>query len=139
MSPVVYLTRIQSFSASHRLHSSSLTDEENQAIFDKCNWKNGHGHNYKVEVTVCGEVDRVTGMVVNINDVKQWIETAVMQTMDHKNLDLDVPYFRDAVSTAENICVFIWRGIEALLPPSVRLHKVKLHETDKNIATYRGE
>ncbi|XP_041076867.1 6-pyruvoyl tetrahydrobiopterin synthase [Polyodon spathula] len=133
-----YVTRVQSFSACHRLHSKSLSDEENKKIFGKCNNPNGHGHNYKVEITVRGKIDPATGMVMNITDLKEYIEMAVMEPLDHKNLDKDVPYFADVVSTTENVAVFIWDNLLKFLPPD-SLYEVKIHETDKNIVVYRGE
>ncbi|XP_036428827.1 6-pyruvoyl tetrahydrobiopterin synthase isoform X2 [Colossoma macropomum] len=116
----------------------SLSDEENKRIFGKCNNPNGHGHNYKVEVTVRGKIDQDTGMVMNLTDLKQYIEEAIMKPLDHKNLDLDVPYFANVVSTTENLAVYIWDSIVKLLPPNM-LYEIKVHETDKNIVIYRGE
>lgn len=136
--PVVYISRTESFSACHRLHSNFLTDEENKTLYGKCNNPNGHGHNYKVEVTVRGPVDHVTGMVINLTDLKVWMEKAFLSTLDHKNLDKDVPYFKDKVSTAENIAVFIWEKMIEQLPDGL-LYEVKVHETEKNVAVYRGE
>ncbi|XP_052468239.1 6-pyruvoyl tetrahydrobiopterin synthase [Carassius gibelio] len=133
-----FITRLQSFSACHRLHSKSLSDEENKRIFGKCNNPNGHGHNYTVEVTVRGKIDKKTGMVMNLTDLKEFIEEAIMKPLDHKNLDLDVPYFADVVSTTENLSVFIWDSLEKLLPPD-SLHEIKIYETDKNIVVYRGD
>ncbi|KAK3583546.1 hypothetical protein CHS0354_026131 [Potamilus streckersoni] len=136
--PVVYISRTESFSASHRLHSPQLSDAENQTLYGKCNSPNGHGHNYKVEVVLRGPVDPLTGMVINLVDLKNYMDTAIMSVLDHKNVDKDVPYFASVVSTAENIAVFIWdRMVEQL--PSGLLYEVKLYETDKNIAFYRGE
>ncbi|KAI2658812.1 6-pyruvoyl tetrahydrobiopterin synthase [Labeo rohita] len=120
-----FITRVQSFSACHRLHSKALSDEENKRIFGKCNNPNGHGHNY-------------TGMVMNLTDLKEYIEEAIMKPLDHKNLDLDVPYFADVVSTTENLAVFIWDSMVKLLPPD-SLYEIKIYETDKNIVVYRGE
>jgi len=138
--PLVYLTRRETFSACHRLHSKALTDEANREVFGKCNNPNGHGHNYTVEVTVKGLIDPSTGMVMNITDLKKVIESEVMVPLDHKNLDLDVPWFADRVSTAENIAVFIWRSISAGgLPKQAHLHQIKLWETEKNIVVYKGE
>ena len=91
MSPLVYLTRREIFSACHRLHSTKLSDEENLEIFSKCNNLNGHGHNYVVEVTVKGYLDDATGMVMNITDLKKIIDISVMKPLDHKHLDKDVP------------------------------------------------
>lgn len=139
--PIVYLTRVEAFSACHRLHSIQLSDEENKKVFGKCNNPNGHGHNYKVEVTVRGPVDEVTGMVMNITDMKSIINKVVMDVMDHKNMDLDVPIFRDSslVTTSENIAVVIFEGIQKHLPDHVTVHEIILHETDKNKVIYRGE
>ncbi|KAK7028962.1 hypothetical protein SK128_015616 [Halocaridina rubra] len=139
--PVAYVTRVESFSACHRLHSKLLSDEENKAIFGKCNNPNGHGHNYKVEVTVRGPIDEKTGMVINVFDLKTIINDVVMEAMDHKHLDLDVPVFRDSsmVTTTENVTFVIYEGIKEQLPSHVQLHEVKIHETDKNIVVYRGE
>lgn len=136
--PIVYLTRVESFSACHRLHSPQLNDQENQRIFGKCNNLHGHGHNYKVAVTVKGKVDQVTGMVMNLTDLKTHIKNAVMDLLDHKNLDQDVPYFKHTTSTVENIAAFIWMKLSECLEENC-LHEIKVHETDKNIATFRGE
>lgn len=137
--PLVYLTRREIFSACHRLHSKQLSDEENLEIFSKCNNPNGHGHNYVVEVTVKGTVDDATGMVMNITDLKKIIDVSVMKPLDHKNLDKDVPYFNQVVSTTENVAVFIWLQIKDELPPNVQLDQVKIWETEKNIVVYKGE
>ncbi|KAJ7304934.1 hypothetical protein JRQ81_010620 [Phrynocephalus forsythii] len=130
--------RCVSFSACHRLHSKFLSDEENQKLFGKCNNPNGHGHNYKVEVTVHGKIDPTTGMVINLTDLKKYMEEAIMQPLDHKNLDKDVPYFTNVVSTTENVAVFIWENLQKRLLDGT-LYKVKVYETDKNIVVYKGE
>ncbi|EDV27034.1 6-pyruvoyl tetrahydrobiopterin synthase [Trichoplax sp. H2] len=131
-----YIKRIESFSAAHRLHSPFFTDEENRALYGKCNHENGHGHNYKLEVTLKGEIDLKTGMVMNIADLKVIINEVIMKQLDHKNLDKDVPYFANYPSTAENIAVYIWDCLIEHLPI---LYEVLLYETDKNVAIYRGE
>ncbi|XP_045186710.2 6-pyruvoyl tetrahydrobiopterin synthase-like [Mercenaria mercenaria] len=136
--PIVYISRTDSFSACHRLHSNALTEEENRRVFGKCNNPNGHGHNYKVEVTVRGPVDPSTGMVMNISDLKTCMEKAFMSTLDHKNLDMDLDYFKDKVSTAENIAVYIWERMTEQLLPGL-LYEVKVHETEKNVSIYRGD
>ncbi|XP_055509699.1 6-pyruvoyl tetrahydrobiopterin synthase isoform X1 [Leucoraja erinacea] len=132
------LTRVESFCAAHRLHSNFLSAEDNKRIFGKCNNPNGHGHNYKVEVTVCGEVNPVTGMVMNITELKEHMQEVIMKQLDHKNLDKDVPFFANNVSTAENIAIYIWENLQTLLPPKL-LYEVKVYETDKNIVVYHGE
>ncbi|XP_074783618.1 6-pyruvoyl tetrahydrobiopterin synthase [Athene noctua] len=132
------VSRAVSFSASHRLHSKSLSDEENLKLFGKCNNPNGHGHNYRVIVTVHGEIDPVSGMVINLTDLKEYMQEAILEPLDHKNLDKDVPYFAEVVSTTENIAVFIWENLKKLLPTGT-LYKVKVYETDQNIVVYKGE
>ncbi|XP_038073181.1 6-pyruvoyl tetrahydrobiopterin synthase-like [Patiria miniata] len=136
---VVYVSRAESFSACHRLHSPSLSDAENKTLFGKCNNPNGHGHNYRVEIILKGEVDPVTGMVLNLTDLKQYMKKAIMDPLDHKNIDKDVPYFQNVVSTAENIAVFIWDQVRKELPNPGLLYEVKLHETNNNIVYYRGD
>ncbi|XP_028991082.1 6-pyruvoyl tetrahydrobiopterin synthase [Betta splendens] len=133
-----YITRVQSFSACHRLHSIHLSDEDNKDVYGKCNNPYGHGHNYKVEVTVRGKIDRLTGMVMNLTDLKKCIEDVIMVPLDHKNLDKDVPYFANVVSTTENLAVYIWDNMVKAMPPNM-LYEIKIHETDKNIVIYRGE
>ncbi|KAG7281327.1 hypothetical protein CRUP_023478 [Coryphaenoides rupestris] len=135
---IAYLTRIQCFSACHRLHSLDLSDEENKSIYGKCNNPNGHGHNYRAEVTVRGNINRENGMVINLTDLKQCIEEAIMVPLDHKNLDKDVPYFANVVSTTENLAIYIWENLAKILPVG-ELYEVKIYETDKNIVVYRGE
>lgn len=139
--PLVYLTRRECLSACHRLHSQYLTDAENLETFGKCNNPNGHGHNYAIEVTVKGRVDPKTGMVMNITDLKKVMNQAIMDQIDHKNIDLDIPYFKEnrVVSTTENVTVFMWNEVKCRLPQNVHLHEIKVWETDKNIVVYRGE
>lgn len=130
------------FLSSHRLHSAALSDEENAAIFGKCNNPNGHGHNYKVTVTLRGPIDPRTGMLVNLTELAAVLKP-ILAAVDHKHLDLDVPYFRDnrIVSTAENIAVFFWRAVARASPELIAplLHCVRIDETDKNSCTYRGD
>ena len=137
--PVVYITRGETFSACHRLHSKHLSDEENRNIFGKCNHINGHGHNYRVEVTLKGNVDPVTGMVYNLTDLKQVMRVSILDFCDHKNLDRDVAYFEEHTSTTENLVVFIWNNLKKMLPKPDLLYEVKVHETDNNTIYYKGE
>lgn len=94
---------------------------------------------FSVEVTVKGPIDENTGMVMNISDLKKYIDVAVMQPLDHKNLDMDVPYFKDVVSTTENVAIFVWQSLKKVMDNPDLLYKVKLYETDKNIVVYKGE
>ncbi|XP_055351362.1 6-pyruvoyl tetrahydrobiopterin synthase-like isoform X2 [Paramacrobiotus metropolitanus] len=106
MPRIVFVTRTEHFSASHRLHSIHLSDEENAEIFGKCNNPNGHGHNYKVDVTVKGAVDPKTGMVINLVGLKKIMQEAILEAMDHKNLDKDVPFFQTVVRTKKETTNF---------------------------------
>ena len=136
---VAYISRTESFSSCHRLHSKQYSEDENKKIYGKCNNPNGHGHNYKVDVILKGPIDPTSGMVINISDLKIYMQKAIMDPLDHKNLDLDVPYFQDIVSTTENVAVFIWENLKKVLPQPNMLYEVKVHETDKNTVVYRGE
>ncbi|NXD54752.1 PTPS synthase, partial [Corvus moneduloides] len=136
------LSRSVTFSACHRLHSKSLSDEENLKLFGKCNNPNGHGHNYKgrevTSILARGVIDPVSGMVMNLTDLKEYMQEAIMEPLDHKNLDKDVPYFSEVVSTTENVAVFIWDNLQKLLPQGI-LYKVEVHETEQNVVVYKGE
>ncbi|NXX32555.1 PTPS synthase, partial [Nicator chloris] len=134
------LSRSVTFSACHRLHSKSLSDEENLKLFGKCNNPNGHGHNYKGYQSPVFplQIDPVSGMVMNLTDLKEYMQEAIMEPLDHKNLDKDVPYFSEVVSTTENVAVFIWDNLQKLLPQGI-LYKVEVHETEQNVVVYKGE
>ncbi|XP_078047741.1 6-pyruvoyl tetrahydrobiopterin synthase purple isoform X2 [Augochlora pura] len=129
----------ESISSCHRLHSDNLTEEENKEVYGKCNNYWGHGHNYTVKVTVRGPVDPITGMVMNLSDLKLYMKRVVMEQLDHKNLDKDVPYFKNVVSTTENVAIYIFNELRKLMPNPALLHEVKIYETDNNIVIYRGE
>ena len=136
--PVAYLTRKVSICASHRLNSNNLTDEENRKIYGKCNNPNGHGHNYTFEVTVKGSIDPKTGFVINMCTLKEYMCQAIVEPLDHKCIDKDVGYFENVVSSTENLAVFAWEKLSELLPNGL-LYEVKIHETDNNVVSYRGE
>jgi 6-pyruvoyltetrahydropterin/6-carboxytetrahydropterin synthase len=124
---MVYLTRKIEFSAAHLYHNPAFSPEENRRIFGKCNNPNGHGHNYVLEVTVGGETDPATGMVIDLNELKQIMETEVMQRMDHRFLNYEVPELAGQIPTCENIAAVIWR----LLEPKIhhgKLARVRLWE-----------
>jgi 6-pyruvoyltetrahydropterin/6-carboxytetrahydropterin synthase len=135
---MVYLTRRVTFSAAHRLWSDHLSDYENYRIYDKCANPNGHGHNYVLEVTARGEADAHTGMVMNLTDMKQIVNEQVVGWVDHKHLNYDVPWLEGVVPTAEMLAIKFWERLDRAFPAGL-LYEVKLHETENNIATYRGE
>jgi 6-pyruvoyltetrahydropterin/6-carboxytetrahydropterin synthase len=134
----VYLKRRERFSASHRLHAEGLSLEENVKIYGKCNNKNGHGHNYEMFVTVAAEIDRVTGMVLNLDDLKEIIGEAVIAKVDHKHLNHDVEFLKGINPTAENLVVAFWRELAPMLPPG-SLYEVCLVETENNQVSYFGD
>jgi 6-pyruvoyltetrahydropterin/6-carboxytetrahydropterin synthase len=135
---MVYLTRRASFSASHRLWSRQLTEAENYAVYEKCANPNGHGHNYVLEVTVRGTPDPQTGMVLNLTQLKDTMHEQVVNWVDHKHLNYDVPWLEGSIPTTEVLVVKFWDRLAEMLPRGL-LYEVKLYETENNIASYRGE
>jgi len=124
------------FSASHRLHAESLSAAENRTTYGKCNNSHGHGHNYIVEVLVCGEVDPETGMVVNMVALDDLVRSRVLDRFDHANLNLD-PLFVNLVPTTENLCRAVFALLDGALVPAV-LESVRIEETENNFFEYRG-
>jgi 6-pyruvoyltetrahydropterin/6-carboxytetrahydropterin synthase len=131
-----HLTRRYIFSASHRLHSDTLTPEENRAVYGKCNNPYGHGHNYALEVTVSGQVDAATGMVCNLVDLDAAVRNEVIERFDHVNLNLR-PEFKSQVPTTENLSEAIYQILKQNFTHA-HLEKVRLEETAKNSFEYDG-
>ena len=136
--PHVEITRLEEFSASHRLHNPALSDEENTRLFGKCNNPNWHGHNYTLDVSVSGPVDDRTGYVLDLGLLKRIVEERAVNLIDHRNFNLDVPFMRDVIPTSENIVVAIWRELEPAIRPG-RLVRLVLWETPNNYVEYTGE
>jgi 6-pyruvoyltetrahydropterin/6-carboxytetrahydropterin synthase len=135
--PIVSITRIVRFNAAHRVYNPSLSDEENQRLFGKCNNPNWHGHNYTLEVTVEGEVEAKTGFVVNLADIKKTVEREIVDVIDHKNLNLDVPFMSGTIPSTENLVLACWRILAPAVAPA-RLSKLKLWETENQYVEYDG-
>jgi len=131
------LGRRYRFSASHRLHTAHLTEEENSRVFGKCSNPYGHGHNYVVEVSVSGDVDPSTGMIANLADLDAFVARNVLDDFDHKSLNEDVPAFRDTVPTTENVCIEIYRRLKSF--PKAKLERIRVEETGKNSFEYAGD
>jgi 6-pyruvoyltetrahydropterin/6-carboxytetrahydropterin synthase len=135
----VHLTRSYGFSASHRLHSPQLSDEENRALYGKCNNPHGHGHNYEVEVTVAGPVNPVTGRAVDLVVLDRIIDEEILTPLRHRNINEEFEAFRGpVVPTTENLAAEVYRrlsGVWALVfaSPGVMLEKVRILETERNI------
>jgi 6-pyruvoyltetrahydropterin/6-carboxytetrahydropterin synthase len=135
---MVYLTRRASFSASHRLWSTALSESENWNLYGKCANPNGHGHNYILEVTLQGRPDPRTGMLMNLSDLREIMHREVVDWVDHRHLNHDVPWLADCIPTTEILVMKFWERLESALPEGL-LYEVRLYETDNNSAAYRGE
>ncbi|KGO84591.1 6-pyruvoyl tetrahydrobiopterin synthase [Flavobacterium rivuli WB 3.3-2 = DSM 21788] len=133
----VTVSRSAHFNAAHRLYRKDWTEEQNNAVFGKCNNPNYHGHNYELIVGITGEVDPETGYVIDIKILKDIIADEVETPFDHKNLNLDVPEFADLNPTAENIVVVIWNRMRSRINPAHDI-EVTLYETPRNFVTYKG-
>jgi 6-pyruvoyltetrahydropterin/6-carboxytetrahydropterin synthase len=132
-----YFGRRYMLSASHRLHSSALSAEENQATYGKCNNPHGHGHNYMLQVLVGGPVHPETGMVVNLVALDEAVRRLILQRFDHTNLNLD-PLFANQVPTTENLCREIFELLDGSVAPA-KLEQVRVEETENNFFEYSGE
>lgn len=131
-----YFGRRYMLSASHRLHAQSLSEDQNRRTYGKCNNPHGHGHNYVVEVLVGGEVDRETGMVVNMATLDQAVQERVMDRFDHTNLNYD-PLFVNQVPTTENLTKVVFDVLKQALPAG-KLEYVRVEETENNFFEFRG-
>ena len=133
----VKVSRKAHFNSAHRLYNSSWSDEKNIDIFGKCNNQNYHGHNYELIVSVTGFINPETGYVMDVSILKNIIKDHVESVLDHKNLNLDVPYFKDIIPSAENISIFIYDIIKNHIKNDLEL-EVVLYETPRNFVTYNG-
>jgi 6-pyruvoyltetrahydropterin/6-carboxytetrahydropterin synthase len=135
---MILLTRKAEFSASHYYWIDSWSEEENIRKFGKCANRNGHGHNYTLEVTVAGEIDVTTGFVVDLKHLKDVMEREVVGVYDHRHLNLEVPEFKSAIPTTENIAIAIWNRLDGRIP-GANLHRVRVYEMPDLFADYYGE
>jgi 6-pyruvoyltetrahydropterin/6-carboxytetrahydropterin synthase len=136
MAPVLLTKRIE-FAAAHRYHKPEWDEAKNRAVFGRCYNPPAHGHNYMIEVTVLGEVDPKTGMVVNLFDLKQILLT-VLEEFDHKNLNLDMPYFEGLIPTSENIARVLWTKLDEQKSIGT-LHAIRLYEDEDLYADVTAE
>lgn len=138
---MIFLTRRATFSASHYYWNDAWPAEKNQQVFGRCANRNGHGHNYTLEVTVAGEPDAVTGFVVDLKWLKDVIEREVMAAYDHRHLNLEVPEFAAINPTTENIAIAAWRRLQPAVTAAggARLSRIRVYETPDIFAEYRGE
>ena len=136
---MIYLTRKAEFSASHYYHNPAWSAEENQRVFGKCANLNGHGHNYVLEVTLAGDPDPVTGMVFDLRELKEILNREVVDPMDHRFLNKEIPPFDKVITTTENIALELWKRIQPVIArKGVTLHNVRLYETADLYVDYGG-
>ena len=136
--PRVCVTRRVHFSAAHRLHRPKWSEDRNREVFGDCSNPNWHGHNYNLDVTVEGDLDRETGYVLDLKKLKKVVYESVIQDVDHQNLNLDVAWMEQRNPTAENVVVAIWDRIHPRLPEGIDLKRLVLWETPRNGVEYEG-
>jgi 6-pyruvoyltetrahydropterin/6-carboxytetrahydropterin synthase len=143
---MIFLTRRATFSASHYYWNEAWSAEKNRQVFGRCANRNGHGHNYTLEVTVAGEPDPVTGFVVDLKWLKDVMEREVLSAYDHRHLNLETPEFKNAIPTTENIAIAAWNRLEPAINSaggagagSAKLTRIRIYETPEIFAEYRGE
>ncbi len=135
----VYITRRETFNAAHKLWQPNWSEEKNNEVFGRCANKNWHGHNFVLFVTVCGDPDPETGFVMNLKDLSSIIKQEVTEKLDHKNLNLDVPFLEGIMASTENIAIAIWEILEPKIATfGAELSKIKLVETENNFVEYFG-
>jgi 6-pyruvoyltetrahydropterin/6-carboxytetrahydropterin synthase len=138
--PIVHITRRERFSAAHKLSRPDWSLEKNYATFGKCSNPNWHGHNYVLWVTVSGEPSTETSFVTDLSALSRLIKEHVLDHLDHKNIDLDVPFMKGRYSSTENLAVAIWEQLEGPVKAlGVKLRTVKVEETENNYVEYHGE
>lgn len=135
----LYLTRKEHFNAAHRLWVADWSEEKNKEEFGICCNPHFHGHNFELFVTVKGQPDPVTGVIINLKLLKVIIRETIIQELDHQNLNLDVPWLSHCMPSIENVTVEIWKRLATKLPAGASLHKLVLWETQNNFVEYYGE
>jgi len=134
---IVTVNRKAHFNAAHRLYNNKWSDEQNEDVFGKCTNPHSHGHNYELVVSVTGEIDPLTGFVMDTKLLKDLIRDKIESAFDHKNLNLQVPEFKELNPTAENISVVIWNKLRPHIPENLQL-EITLYETPRNFVNYKG-
>ncbi len=139
---MIYVSRKEHFNAAHKLYNPSWSKEKNEEIFGPCANENWHGHNFELIVTVKGKPDPDTGFVIDLKKLSILIRKEVVDKLDHKNLNLDVPFMKDKLASCENLIVEIWKILHseiASISKSGTLHSIRLYETPRNYVEYFGE
>lgn len=137
---MVYIQRRETFSASHRLYNAAWSDDQNEAVFGKCSNRFGHGHNFQLIVTVKGEVNPDTGFVMNLVDLKTIMMHEIIDHVDHRNLNEDVPFLQGILPSTENLAIAFWaRLAPAIAAKGAQLQGIRIVETENNFVEYYGE
>ncbi len=134
---MVYLSRKEYFCASHRLFNPKFSQEENLKIYGKCAYANGHGHNYELEVTVIGEPNPDTGMILDLKILSDIIKKEITDKVDHRHLNIDIDFLQGIIPTAENLAMVFWNMLAPKINPG-KLYSIRVSETPNNFAEYRG-
>jgi 6-pyruvoyltetrahydropterin/6-carboxytetrahydropterin synthase len=135
----IYITRRETFNAAHKLWREDWSEEKNWEVFGKCSNKNWHGHNFEIFVTVKGTPNPETGFVINLKELSAILKREVIEELDHKNLNLDVPFMKGILASTENMAIQIWERIKTpILDAGGELVKIKLVETENNYVEYYG-
>lgn len=139
---MIYVSRQEHFNAAHKLYNPAWSKEKNVEVFGPCANENWHGHNYDLIVTVKGTPDPETGFVIDLKKLSTLIRNEVIEKLDHKNLNLDVPFMKDKMASTEIVAKEIWKILEpkiATISAFGKLHSIKLYETPRNYVEYFGE
>jgi len=135
----IYITRRETFNAAHKLYKEDWSEEKNEEVFGKCANKNWHGHNFELWVTVKGVPNEDTGFVMNLKTLSKLVKELVIEALDHKNLNLDVPFLKGVMASTENVAIAIWEILEEpIRKEGGELTKIKLEETENNFVEYFG-
>ncbi|MCB9262054.1 MAG: 6-carboxytetrahydropterin synthase [Flavobacteriales bacterium] len=135
---MVYITRKEHFNAAHKLFNPHWSEEQNEAVYGKCANKNWHGHNFDLYVTIKGTPDPETGFILDLKKLRDIIQNSVIEQLDHKNINMDVPWMAGKLASIENIAIGIWEQLEPQITGG-KLHRIKLWETHNNYVEYFGE
>lgn len=140
---MIYIVRKEHFNAAHKLYNPKWSNDKNMSVFGICSNENWHGHNYEIEVTVKGKINPESGMLVNLKDLSKIMKEEIIDKVDHKNLNLDVPFLEGIITTTENVTIKFWEildeKIKSLDNSECRLHKIRVYETPRNFVEYYGE
>lgn len=137
---MIYLTRKEHFNAAHKLYNPDWSKEKNEEVFGKCANANWHGHNFNIYVTVKGTPHPETGFVMDLKELSRLIKLHVVEELDHKNINMDVPWMKGLMASTENIAIEVWKRLAPEIEKhNCKLHSIKLYETENNFVEYFGE